>query len=184
MTNPIHVEFDPARLTAPQADGTACVVCGADYFTSDVPSTRVGTSSAGIQVFACVLTCIPAGPGRRETCPSWCTLISCAGWHWGAVDSWDGPRPCCFEVAVTAKGDDRPVVVIVSEEWDGDGETVRRSWEELTPVVALATGLLVRGQLGAALLAAAAGIRVQPERRPARTLAPDALSAANGKASR
>jgi len=41
-------------LTAPQADGLACVVCGADYLRVRVPHVPVGRSVTGSQVFACV----------------------------------------------------------------------------------------------------------------------------------
>jgi hypothetical protein len=41
-------------LTAPQADGLACVVCGADYLRIQVPHVPVGRSVTGSQVFACV----------------------------------------------------------------------------------------------------------------------------------
>lgn len=41
-------------LTAAQADGLACVVCGADYLRVRVPHVPVGRSLTGSQVFACV----------------------------------------------------------------------------------------------------------------------------------
>lgn len=41
-------------LTAAQADGLACVVCGADYLRIRVPHVPVGRSVTGSQVFACV----------------------------------------------------------------------------------------------------------------------------------
>ncbi|MGH3623280.1 MAG: hypothetical protein ACRDQ5_16020 [Sciscionella sp.] len=47
-----------AGLTAPQADGLACVVCGADYLRVRVPHVPVGRSVTGSQVFACVGCCL------------------------------------------------------------------------------------------------------------------------------
>ncbi|NIJ10955.1 hypothetical protein FHU38_001299 [Saccharomonospora amisosensis] len=44
-------------LTAVQADGLACVVCGADYLRVRVPHVPVGWSETGSQVFACVARC-------------------------------------------------------------------------------------------------------------------------------
>jgi hypothetical protein len=41
-------------LTPVQADGLACVVCGADYLHVRVPHVPVGRSRTGSQVFACV----------------------------------------------------------------------------------------------------------------------------------
>ena len=41
-------------LTAPQADGLACVVCVADYLRVRVPHVPVGRQVTGSQVFACV----------------------------------------------------------------------------------------------------------------------------------
>lgn len=49
-------------LTAPQADGLACVVCGADYLRVRVPHVPVGRSVTGSQVFACI--CCPDDVGR------------------------------------------------------------------------------------------------------------------------
>jgi hypothetical protein len=46
-----------AGLTALQADGLACVVCGADYLRVRVPHVPVGRSVTGSQVFACVGCC-------------------------------------------------------------------------------------------------------------------------------
>jgi hypothetical protein len=46
-----------AGLTAPQADGLACVACGADYLRVRVPQVPVGRSVTGSQVFACVGCC-------------------------------------------------------------------------------------------------------------------------------
>jgi hypothetical protein len=45
------------RLSAPQADGLACVVCGADYLRVRIPHVPVGRSVTGSQVFACVGSC-------------------------------------------------------------------------------------------------------------------------------
>jgi hypothetical protein len=41
-------------LSASQADGLACVVCGADYLRVHVPHVPVGRPGTGSQVFACV----------------------------------------------------------------------------------------------------------------------------------
>jgi hypothetical protein len=41
-------------LTPLQADGLACVVCGADFLRVRVPQVPVGRSVTGSQVFACV----------------------------------------------------------------------------------------------------------------------------------
>lgn len=46
-----------AGLTALQADGLACVACGADYLRVRVPHLPVGRSVTGSQVFACVGCC-------------------------------------------------------------------------------------------------------------------------------
>ncbi|TVT48389.1 hypothetical protein FNH05_18000 [Amycolatopsis rhizosphaerae] len=43
-----------AELSAPQADGLACVVCGTDYLRARVPHLPVGRAMTGSQVFACV----------------------------------------------------------------------------------------------------------------------------------
>lgn len=40
-------------LSPAQADGLACVVCGADFLTSEIPHRPVGRSASGSQVFAC-----------------------------------------------------------------------------------------------------------------------------------
>lgn len=42
------------ELTPVQADGLACVVCGADYLRVRVPHVPIGRSTTGSQVFACV----------------------------------------------------------------------------------------------------------------------------------
>ncbi|WP_245848698.1 hypothetical protein [Lentzea kentuckyensis] len=47
-------------LTDLQADGLACVICGADYLTLRTPHVPVGRSVTGSQVFACV-GCCPDG---------------------------------------------------------------------------------------------------------------------------
>ncbi|MGH4020949.1 MAG: helix-turn-helix domain-containing protein [Pseudonocardiaceae bacterium] len=47
---------DPAtddELTSAQADGLACIVCGADYLERNTPHRPVGHSHTGSQVFAC-----------------------------------------------------------------------------------------------------------------------------------
>jgi hypothetical protein len=41
-------------LNTTQADGLACVVCGAEYLRVRVPHVPVGRSVTGSQVFACV----------------------------------------------------------------------------------------------------------------------------------
>jgi len=41
-------------LTALQANGLACVVCGADYLHVRVPHVPLGWSVTGSQVFACI----------------------------------------------------------------------------------------------------------------------------------
>jgi hypothetical protein len=46
-----------AELSVLQADGLACVVCGADYLRVRVPHVPVGRSVTGSQVFACVGCC-------------------------------------------------------------------------------------------------------------------------------
>jgi hypothetical protein len=52
-----RVPLDITQLTPAQADGLACVVCGADYLTVRVPHRPVGRSVTGSQVFACSATC-------------------------------------------------------------------------------------------------------------------------------
>ena len=47
-----------AELTALQADGLACVVCGADYLRVRAAHVPVGRSVTGSQVFACVGCCL------------------------------------------------------------------------------------------------------------------------------
>ncbi|MGH3869555.1 MAG: hypothetical protein ACRDQ4_26315 [Pseudonocardiaceae bacterium] len=51
-------------LTALQADGVACVVCGANYLTVTAPPVPVGRSVTGLPVFARV-GC-GADEGQRE----------------------------------------------------------------------------------------------------------------------
>lgn len=43
---------DGGRLTAAQADGLACVACGADYLRDTMPHTPANRSHTGSQVFA------------------------------------------------------------------------------------------------------------------------------------
>ncbi len=45
-------------LTPIQADGLACVTCGADYLRVRVPHVPVGRSVTGSQVFARVGCCL------------------------------------------------------------------------------------------------------------------------------
>lgn len=45
------------KLSPLQADGLACVVCGADYLRVRVPHVPVGRSVTGSQVFGCVGCC-------------------------------------------------------------------------------------------------------------------------------
>lgn len=44
-------------LTDLQADGLACVTCGADYLVVPTPQVPVGRSTTGSQVFVCVGCC-------------------------------------------------------------------------------------------------------------------------------
>ncbi len=62
MSNPESVM---RGLTARQADGLACVVCGTDYIQVAVPHRPVGRSETGSQVFAC-RTCIAWSPVTEE----------------------------------------------------------------------------------------------------------------------
>jgi hypothetical protein len=55
--------FADLTLTPAQADGLACVVCGADYLTAKVAHRPVGRSHTGSQVFACTETCLDAFEG-------------------------------------------------------------------------------------------------------------------------
>jgi hypothetical protein len=50
--------LDFTQLNPAQADGLACVVCGADYLAVHRAHQPVGRSLAGSQVFACSLTCV------------------------------------------------------------------------------------------------------------------------------
>ncbi|MEY7972582.1 hypothetical protein AB8O38_11345 [Saccharomonospora xinjiangensis] len=50
-------------LSPLQADGLACVVCGADYLCVRVPHVPVGRSVTGSQVFACVGCCADEARG-------------------------------------------------------------------------------------------------------------------------
>jgi hypothetical protein len=50
----VNAEKIVTGLTLLQADGLACVVCGADYLRVHVPHVPVGWSGTGSQVFACV----------------------------------------------------------------------------------------------------------------------------------
>jgi hypothetical protein len=55
-------------LTADQADGLACVVCGLDYLdTPRSASVPVGRSVTGSQVFACVGRCAEAAGAEPTT---------------------------------------------------------------------------------------------------------------------
>jgi hypothetical protein len=53
------------NLTPAQADGLACVVCGADYLVVRTPHVPVGRSETGSQVFACK-PCLPALEGDQR----------------------------------------------------------------------------------------------------------------------
>jgi hypothetical protein len=57
-------------LTTTQADGLACVVCGADYLRVRVPHVPVGRSVTGSQVFACA-GCCPADVQRAAGGALW-----------------------------------------------------------------------------------------------------------------
>lgn len=46
-----------AGLAASQADGLACVACGADYLRLRLPHVLVGRSATGSQVFASAGCC-------------------------------------------------------------------------------------------------------------------------------
>jgi hypothetical protein len=56
-----------AGLTEAQADGLACVICGADYLRVRLAHVPVGRSESGSQVFACVGRC--SARARRESAP-------------------------------------------------------------------------------------------------------------------
>ncbi|PNG93478.1 hypothetical protein SMF913_28943 [Streptomyces malaysiensis] len=53
-------------LTPAQADGLACVACGADYLHIHVPHVPVGRSVTGSQVFACVGCALDARDERGK----------------------------------------------------------------------------------------------------------------------
>jgi hypothetical protein len=50
----VNAEKIVTGLTLLQADGLACVVCGADYLLVHVRHVPVGRSETGSQVFVCV----------------------------------------------------------------------------------------------------------------------------------
>ena len=56
-----QVRVNLAHLSPAQADGLACVVCGADYLTVKVPHLPVGRSRTGSQIFVCSTTCLAPG---------------------------------------------------------------------------------------------------------------------------
>ncbi|GDY34067.1 hypothetical protein GTS_57000 [Gandjariella thermophila] len=60
-------------LTALQADGLACPVCGANYLRVRVPSVPVGRSVTGSQVHACVGRCaeVATAEHRRRLARGW-----------------------------------------------------------------------------------------------------------------
>lgn len=58
-------------LSTAQADGMACVVCGADYLTVRVPGVPVGRSETGSQVFACTGRCRDSVHGPTGGLPAW-----------------------------------------------------------------------------------------------------------------
>lgn len=58
----INAYVAKVELPFKQADGLACVVCGADYQVVRVGHVPVGTSRTGSQVFACVGECADAAP--------------------------------------------------------------------------------------------------------------------------
>jgi excisionase family DNA binding protein len=66
-----------AATLAKQADGMACVVCGADYLTVTVAHLPVGTSDTGSQVFACVGACAERAIADRVS-PALAERVSCA----------------------------------------------------------------------------------------------------------
>jgi hypothetical protein len=61
----VNAEEIVTELTPSQADGLACVVCGADYLRVHVPHVPVGRSGTGSQVFACV----GCGPDDQHSKP-------------------------------------------------------------------------------------------------------------------
>jgi hypothetical protein len=52
-------------LTAPRADGLACVICGRTFIGSSVLREPVARSEVGTQVFACAGDCV-AEARRRQ----------------------------------------------------------------------------------------------------------------------
>lgn len=60
MDHTIFIEQVLTGLTPAQADGLACIRCGADYLTSKVSHRAAGRSETGSQVFACAVTCYAA----------------------------------------------------------------------------------------------------------------------------
>lgn len=58
----INAYLTQAQTQTQQADGLACVVCGADYLTVKVARVPVGRSHTGSQVFACVGDCATQAP--------------------------------------------------------------------------------------------------------------------------
>lgn len=97
-------------------------------------------------------------PPARPACPRWCEIRDCAGAHIGHVAEWEGPGPRLVEVAVRQMStEQRPAVVIFTETWNAQGDTTSHNETAMAPVVALATGLMLRrGRLSSALLTAAA----------------------------
>lgn len=57
-------------LTTVQADGLACVTCGADYLTVATPHVPVGRSATDSQVFTCV-NCCPHDAQRVRGAMAW-----------------------------------------------------------------------------------------------------------------
>lgn len=100
-------------------------------------------------------------PPARPPCPSWCKLRNCSRWsHYGDVAEWEDVQRLT-EVAVQQQHGQRPEVVICTETWNDQGDTTHREPVVMSPVVALATGLMLRrGRLSAALLSAAASAGV------------------------
>jgi hypothetical protein len=54
----VNAEKIITGLSSLQADGLACVACGADYLRVRVPHVPIGRSATGSQVFACVGCCL------------------------------------------------------------------------------------------------------------------------------
>jgi hypothetical protein len=53
----VNAETIITGLTPAQADGIACVSCGADYLRVRIPHVPVARSRTGSQVFACAGCC-------------------------------------------------------------------------------------------------------------------------------